>query len=229
MSGAHHIPAKPLIRLLATQAQKSGIEAVDILQYAVIAEWLCARYGNTKDWSIPIEALTWLQVESGFREDQRVKATYVANLLLDYHAGRSSAPCPEFQIRCHCGNLASRKDAKNHRYPMYRCSCGNAVGYHKGDGWPLGLLASKEVREWRGVLHATYDRLCQLWGVSPKKGYANLAALLDVPLYQCHFSLVIDSGRAQQINEIMFQEIERLSSCSGRNVQQQFTMQLMPA
>jgi hypothetical protein len=210
MDNVTYTPQKSLVSLLSKHTTRSKIEGVDILQYAVIAQWLCYRYGDVQNWFLPEEAIDWLRAESGFKEHQQVKATYVARLLVDYHANRSSAPCPEFRIVCQCGREASRTDSANHRYPMYRCSCGCAVGFHKGDGWPLGLMAAKEVRRWRSVLHATHERLCDLWNLTPKQGYVPLAKLLNVPLIRCHFSLVIDEGRAIEINNIMLQEIARL-------------------
>ena len=211
MSYMDNDPPKTLITLLMKQTVRSKIAAVDIQQYALIAMWLCNRYGDVTNWSIPREALDWLRAESGFQEHQKVKATYIARLLLDYHADQPSEKCPEFQIVCGCGRTVSRTNSEHHRYPMYRCSCGCAVGYHKGDGWPLGLMASREVRRWRTTLHETHERLCNLWGVGVKKGYVPLAKLLGVPAHRCHFSLVVDEARAIEINAIMEQEIARLS------------------
>ncbi len=210
MSNVNYLPPKALRRLLSDQCQQSGIDGVDVLLYAVIGEWLCRRYGSTEDWSLPEEAVTWLAAESGFKEDQRVKATYIAQLICDYHAGRKSAHCPIFTITCDCGRQVSRKGQDAHRYPMYRCICGRSCGYHKGDGWPLGLMADREARRWRGILHQAYDQLCEQWRIDNKRGYVKLAALLGVPLHQCHFSLVVEVNRAKEIRNIMQEEIDRI-------------------
>lgn len=210
MSNVNYLPPRPLRQLLTKQCQLSGIDSVDVLLYAVIGEWLCRRYGDIDNWSLPDEAVTWLAAESGFKEDQRVKATYVANLICDYHAGRKSIACPIFTITCDCGRQVSRKGQESHRYPMYRCSCGRSCGYHKGDGWPLGLMADADARRWRGILHQVYDVLCKYWRIDNKRGYEKLAKLLGVPLHQCHFSLVVDVPRAQEIRKLMLEEIERM-------------------
>ncbi len=207
----NYMPPKELISLLANQCGRSGIRSVDILQYAVTAEWLINRYGNINELTLPEDCIEWLELETGFRDEQRVKAVYIANLILDHQAKRFSKACPNFQITCLCGNLIGRTD-DSHRYPMYRCSCGAAVGIHRGDGWPLGLPASKPVREYRKVLHNTHEQLCVLWGVNSKSGYKHLAKLLGVPLNGCHFSLVVSEERALEINAIMEQEIFRLKA-----------------
>lgn len=205
-----YIPPTALYQMLSEQCHRSGIKDINLPMYCMTAEWLIRRYGNTANWSLTEDALEWLEQEGGFRHDQRVMAEYIIRLIVDYHNGRTSEPCQIFTITCSCGRQVSRKDAASHQYPMYRCTCGKACGYHKGDGWPLGLMADQETRKWRVVLHETYAELCEYWRTDNKNGYTKLASLLSVPQYRCHFSLVGSASRAQEINQIMQAEIDRL-------------------
>lgn len=205
-------PAPELMGKLQRQLARSGIQGVDLPQYAAIAEWLCSRYGDVRNWTIPNESLTWLNQETGFKPEQLVKAIYIANLLLDSQAGKVSEPCPEFRISCACGRMVARKSQAVHRYPMYRCQCGRAVGFHKGDGWPLGLLATREVRMWRGRLHGLFEQLKVLWGCTDEnQSYPLLAKLLGIQELNCHFALLDSIERAVEIEAIMKAEIERLN------------------
>lgn len=73
-------------------------------------------------------------------------------------------------------------------------------------------MADREARRWRGILHQAYDQLCEQWRIDNKRGYVKLAALLGVPLHQCHFSLVVEVNRAKEIRNIMQEEIDRIQS-----------------
>lgn len=212
-------PAAGLLKIMSLQTSRSGITGVDLPQYAAIAEWLCNRYGDPKRGTIPVESLQWLQNEAGFKQEQLVKATYIALLLLDFQEGRVSEPCPEFRISCPCGRMVSRKSSDCHRYPMYRCQCGRAVGFHKGDGWPLGLLASREVRRWRGRLHDLFSQLSTMWGCADENAsYPRLAELLNINVLNCHFALLDSVERAIEIQDAMLAEIARINALSAVHV-----------
>lgn len=204
------IVKKRLRSILAKQTAVSDIQKVDLAQYVQIAQWLVRRYGDMTRLTLPADCRTWLAQEPGLNDEQKTKAIYIASLLLDSEAGRTSEPCPPFQVICSCGRKVSRKSAEHHRYPMYRCSCGKAVGIHKGDGWPLGLLSSREVRSWRGRLHHTYRTLEIMWGMKENEGYPRLAQLLGIPQERCHFALLDSVDRAKEIERVLQDEIARV-------------------
>lgn len=74
----------------------------------------------------------------------------------------------------------------------YRCtSCGAYVGTHKSrPKEALGLLADKEMRDWKMKCHDIFD---SLWKGRKRQSakrnmcYVWLAKQLDIPLSECHF------------------------------------------
>jgi hypothetical protein len=74
------------------------------------------------------------------------------------------------------------------------------VGVHKGTDKPLGRMANKELRGWKGRAHAAFDplwkRKLELYrhegatkGWARGTGYKWLAGQLGIPAQECHIAM----------------------------------------
>ncbi|WP_333647993.1 zinc-finger-containing protein [Lacrimispora sp.] len=87
-------------------------------------------------------------------------------------------------------------------YCYYCTSCGAFVGTHEPrPREALGILANKEMREWKIKCHGLFD---PLWKSKKKKRaqlYSALASQMGIPMNQCHFGYfdLVELKRAYEI------------------------------
>lgn len=79
---------------------------------------------------------------------------------------------------------------------FWQCKpCDAYVGCHKagngyGDGTrPLGILANKELRALKLLVHRNFDMLWQGGAMKRNEAYAWLAGQLNIPVNQCHVGM----------------------------------------
>lgn len=117
---------------------------------------------------------------------------------------------------CYCGKVSVFLPSSEHLYgtefgPVYFCEdCFAWVGCHKNTNKPLGIPATKKIRDARKLAHAAFDPLwISLWkelnkahsehlkrdvpefygkGPARKALYAWLAEHMDIPVEECHIS-----------------------------------------
>ena len=101
-------------------------------------------------------------------------------------------PIPKVCI--HCGYevvYTSNSEIYGREYGNGKCylcrNCKASVGVHTGTDIPLGILATKELRELKKKAHSSFD---PIWKSKKKyrwQCYRELSIKLDIDLKECHF------------------------------------------
>jgi zinc-finger-containing domain len=83
--------------------------------------------------------------------------------------------------------------------PQYACEpCQAWVGCHPGTTKPLGRLANKELRGWKGRAHAAFDPLWQSKRMTRHEAYAHMQKLMKMTPDQAHIGL-FDVAECQRL------------------------------
>jgi hypothetical protein len=99
---------------------------------------------------------------------------------------------------------------------IYKCiKCDAYVGVHKKTQVPLGTLANKELRHWRGMAHIHFDLLWKYKKFEMKdkngrhKAYAWLAKEMGIKKNDCHIAR-FDIDECQRVIEICLPHYKKI-------------------
>ncbi len=189
---------KKLRNVLRNQLNISGIKNLDFDTYVEIACWVFTKI----DFTI-LEALNNATLDLYLKDDaivrlsktRRDKIKYVLQLIADRMDRKTSNTCEGIEVVCnYCGAIAKLADRKmiggNSHERIYVCSnypvCDAYVGVHKGDNWPCGTLANKELRKLRNQAHRGFDRLWRSKELTRREAYGYLQEKMKLKKFQTH-------------------------------------------
>ena len=186
--------ASRLRYLITSHAKRSGFNRYDAHMYVEYASQLFQLAGVDHVRDLP-EDLPQLSVTLNLDEVSSQQIMQIAIMLLDLkHKRKLRLPQP-LRITCDCGKAAGYS-RHYHRYICQRC---NKLAYaHKGDHWPMGLMANAAIRYKRKQCHELFEHLWVARLGNFKLAYQRLMEITGLPRTELHFgkiNSIVDAHR----------------------------------
>ena len=188
---------KSLEKILIKHLQYSNISNIDFKEYLIIAEYCIIKCHANIFSDAELKAFFQSKHVAKMNQTQLDKVLYVLQLFNDWKNDKLSEKCKGITVYCnYCHAIADLVDSEvvygSSKGNIYLCSeypvCDAYVGVHKGDNWPLGTLANKELRASRNRLHILFDKLWKNEKLTRTEAYTLLQKRMKLTPLKTHIA-----------------------------------------